>query len=401
MPPLSRPTDDDEVAALVGDFPATIADLFDGDLVAVEVLQATVDGEQGHDQSALCFDVHHGELDASASPLDLLENHATPVSCGSLPLEIVSEAGEGGHGVGEFVQGGGLVVLHDDDPCLAGLAGPVQLEVGQSDLGVNSVGIAHQKLIRDARAAEDADADLFGRWWEQIDLSLANSVVREIDYVTARGVIDKYEWLGTMPAVVWHCFGIFFDGCLGGVVTYGPEYIENLGQWDRYGYTGKIICLSRGACTHWSPAGSASRLIRKSMALLPDRFEVITATTDHEAGEVGTIYQACGFIHVRMNPATRWGAIGFRSRTLWQRWRIRKKSDMVARGLIPVKEHQKGRYFAFRGGKGAKRRHHRAIAHLIQPYPKRAACREDELVPASASAVQPCEAAPSPEEALL
>jgi hypothetical protein len=257
--------------------------------------------------------------------------------------------------------------------------------------------IAWQKQIRDQRAATDADADLFGRWWEGIDLKLANSVVREVSLVTARGVIEKYEWLGKLSAVTWLSYGIFFDGCLGGVVCYGPEYCENLGRWDRYGFTGKIILLSRGACAHWTPVGTASRLIRKSMTLLPDRFEVVTATTDHEAGEVGTIYQACGFVSCKMNwLPRRWYAEGWPSRTLSQRFGVWTKSGIEALGLTPKLEHQKGRYFAFRGPKAAQRKHRRAIAHLITPYPKRdAARREDEQAPTCASAVQPCGAAPT------
>ena len=95
-----------------------------------------------------------------------------------------------------------------------------------------------------------------------------------------------------------HCFGIFFDGHLGGAVVYGPEYGENLGVWDRYGFTGKIIALKRGACLHWAHPHAASKLIRRSMDLLPERYEVVTATVDAAAGEIGTIYQACGFHYV-------------------------------------------------------------------------------------------------------
>jgi hypothetical protein len=28
--------------------------------------------------------------------------------------------------------------------------------------------------------------------------------------------------------------------------------LENLGTWDKYGYSGQIIALLRGACTHWA-----------------------------------------------------------------------------------------------------------------------------------------------------
>ena len=72
-----------------------------------------------------------------------------------------------------------------------------------------------------------------------------------------------------MPAVTRYCFGIFFDGELGGAVVYGPEYGANLGMWDRYGYSGKIIGLLRDACTHWAHPHSASKLIRGPCVYCP------------------------------------------------------------------------------------------------------------------------------------
>ena len=90
-----------------------------------------------------------------------------------------------------------------------------------------------------------------------------------------------------MPAAIRHCFGIFFAGELGGAVVYGDEYGENLGVWDKYHYTGKIIALLRGACVHWAHPHSPSKLIRRSMHLLPGRYKVVTATVDGTLGEVG------------------------------------------------------------------------------------------------------------------
>ena len=94
-----------------------------------------------------------------------------------------------------------------------------------------------------------------------------------------------------MPAQARFCFGLFFEGQLGGAVVYGDEYAENLRVWDRYGYSGRIICLSRGASLPWAPKGSASRLIRRSMKLLPAPFEVVTGRVDAHLGEVGLVYQ--------------------------------------------------------------------------------------------------------------
>ena len=250
------------------------------------------------------------------------------------------------------------------------------------------VGKAWQRLIREERAAQSLDADLFGRWWESVDTDIKKAVVREVDIPTARGIIETYEWMKCLPAVVWYCYGIYFDGHLGGVVTYGPEYSENLGKvaretgkiaadWSRYGFEGKMILLSRGACTHWAHPHAGSKLIRQSMRMLPSRFEVVTATTDPAAGEIGTIYQACGFDYVgSMREGNSNVTFRPRDRHAWcGRWtKSGTRWEEVQRhypDAIPVMEYSKHRYFAFRGN--AQRQHRQAIAHLIKPYPKRGA----------------------------
>ncbi len=167
---------------------------------------------------------------------------------------------------------------------------------------------AHQRVMREQIAATGGNG-LLGEWWSGLDTDISKSTVKEIDRKLCENVILEYEWLGCMPAVVWHCYGIFFGQFCGGVVCYGPEYSENLGiqareagrkcaDWSKYGYEGKMILLSRGACVHWAHPHSGSRLIRRSMDLLPSKYEVVTATVDEAAGEIGTIYQACGFHYV-------------------------------------------------------------------------------------------------------
>lgn len=101
---------------------------------------------------------------------------------------------------------------------------------------------------------------------------IGTTQVRAISTEEAAAIILPNEWLGSMPAVSRHCFGIFFDGELGGAVVYGDEYGENLGVWRRYGYDGRIIALLRGACCHWAHPHAASK--RRSMDLLPDRYAV-------------------------------------------------------------------------------------------------------------------------------
>ena len=259
---------------------------------------------------------------------------------------------------------------------------------------------AHQRLIRERRADEAARENLYGAWWREIDTRIENAKVMEIDRATCEAIILEYEWLGCMPAVTWHHFGIYFDGNCGGVVCYGPEYSENLGiqareqgrkcaDWSRYGFEGRMILLSRGACVHWAHPHSGSKLIRRSMAMLPRKYEVVTATTDEAAGEIGTIYQACGFHYVgsmrdsndnvnsRRLDRDAWFIDGklYGTRTIRARIGSCKASDIlkVWPNAEKVRQHSKHRYFAFRGPPFRAKQDLKAISHLLKPYPKRPA----------------------------
>jgi len=265
---------------------------------------------------------------------------------------------------------------------------------------VLDVGKAHQRIIREERERNAASEDLFGAYWKNINTDISNAQIKEIDRATCQKIILEYEWLGCMPAVVWHMYGIFFDGHCAGVVCYGPEYSENLGKlcrerglagadWSKYGFEGKMILLSRGACVHWAHPHCGSKLICGSMKLLPEKYEIVTSTTDHAAGEVGTIYQACNFYYVGSmrdsNPNVKsrkmdrdaWLIDG----KIWSARSIRQKCGSTRIEEITkffpsvkkIKQHSKHRYFIFRGSKKAKKQHHEAIKDLIKPYPKRLA----------------------------
>jgi hypothetical protein len=116
------------------------------------------------------------------------------------------------------------------------------------------------------------------------------------------------------------------------------------------------------------------------MSMLPPQYQVVTATVDADAGEIGTIYQACNFDYAQMKTNVRYGAIvngtTYSSRTLRYHYgtgSMKKLRDQFGYdAVIPLPEMPKGRYFGFRGGKIARKHNRRAIAHLVQEYPKRA-----------------------------
>jgi hypothetical protein len=246
--------------------------------------------------------------------------------------------------------------------------------------------IAHQKLIKDQMEKEDAH-NLFGRWWENVDTDIKKAVVQEIDVRTATNLIKRYEWLQCMPAMVQYCYGIYFEGNLGGAVVYSTEYSENLGHWDKFDYTGKIILLSRGACVHWSHPHSASKLITQSMKMLPDKYKVVTATVDELAGEIGTIYQACNFTYIgsmrENNPKVndrdndRFGVeINgklYGARSIRQKLGTQRKEEILK--MFPdakfIPQKSKRRYFYFLGNKTEKKYYKSKIQEYIKEYPKR------------------------------
>ena len=180
-----------------------------------------------------------------------------------------------------------------------------------------------------------------------------------------------------MPALARYCFGIYFGEHLGGAVVYAHEPGENLGVWERYGFGGKIITLARGCCLPWAHPHAGSKLISASIRLLPERYKVVTASVDRAAGEIGTIYQACGFAYVGVMRSggrvliRRHDGSTLSGRQARRRFGTEAVSALRALGLDAVPVPRRARYFAFRGSRAERRRLRLAIQKLVKPYPTR------------------------------
>jgi hypothetical protein len=156
---------------------------------------------------------------------------------------------------------------------------------------------AHQRIIRESNAASNGSDELFVVHKQSTIFKLRESVVRRVSYVTARPIIEQHEWLRNMPLPksVRAIFGIFFEGNLGGVVV----YVEPSTRQFNERYPRKVLQLNRGACLWWTPTGAASRLIGASLReLAKEGIICVQAYCTPEAGEYGTIYQACNFWYV-------------------------------------------------------------------------------------------------------
>lgn len=252
-------------------------------------------------------------------------------------------------------------------------------------------GKAWQRLVREKVAANYEGTE----WWGGASLSLQKAVVRTTPRSVAEKIILEYEWLGTLPTFAVRFYGIFFDGwACGGVVCFADSYINIHAPTSLGLERTELATLVRGACTHWTPVGTASRLI--SIAL---RFErdlgkkAVLAYTDAEAGEIGTIYQACNFICLRhvvcgatelVHPRT--GKIYNSRVTESLRRKAGKLSSMnnpevvrwlKERGWTEQKPAPKLRYLYIlaRGRERSKIREQ--ISPFVIPYPKRAPEKRD------------------------
>lgn len=151
--------------------------------------------------------------------------------------------------------------------------------------------VAWQRQLRDQYAHEGAP---------NTDLSLKRAVVRPVTYAAAKQIILKYEWLGTMASTSYH-YGIFFGLHCAGATCVGRTATSGHNAHKPYGLRGshEFATLARGACVHWAPEGTNSKLVAWTIKLLrKTAIRVVIAYADTDAGEIGTIYQACGWTYI-------------------------------------------------------------------------------------------------------
>lgn len=247
---------------------------------------------------------------------------------------------------------------------------------------------AHQRIIREQKAKEISQ-DLYGKYWENINLDIKNSEIKEIDYKTARSIILEYEWLGTMGTTQYH-FGIYYDGCLAGVVCYGYFQAMNTNSGGHpyapyvgVKYSKNGIQLSRGACVHWSHKHSGSKLISQSLKTMSQRgYKYTIAFSDPEAGEIGTLYQATNWYYLGIGKTNHYdiyyknGKLYLNDRDFYKKYKIVGKINMEK--WIMDKEHlkiklrkPKGRYIKLIGNKKENKEMMKVLNPLIKPFPKR------------------------------
>lgn len=238
----------------------------------------------------------------------------------------------------------------------------------------NGTTVAWQKLLRDQVGNTTATGP-----WKNVCVDLKAASVREVTKKQAERVILTYEWLGTMAPTTYH-YGMFFGDVLGGVTCVGGHIcIGGNPPFRQFGIDrSRLLFLARGACAHWTPPGSASKLIAWTTRLLERGSvgDVLLAYGDPEAGEIGTVYQACGWSYIGRTG----GGHGWESPSM-RRVHFKVICNKARNARVPVTEYEKLLDDAgwkpyvispkYRYAKALNKSVARKIDAMALPYPKR------------------------------
>ena len=256
---------------------------------------------------------------------------------------------------------------------------------------------AHQRLIRERLALEP---DPFLEEKLALAASLKNGLVQEISKSEAKEIILKYEWLGNMGTSDY-AFGLYFGKHIAGAVCFGRTAgTKTDASICGTKYAHLVKTLNRGACVHWTHPHSASFLISHACRLMAQKgYHIFVAYADPSAGEIGTIYQACGWNYCGTASGSSsfvWAGEPIPKDPFWgtfkdgklhdernihhairRRYRIectrdQKRLAMIKEGFLFLKSQPKHRYVAFCGDKKTVATLKTALKwEVVHPYPKR------------------------------
>jgi hypothetical protein len=268
---------------------------------------------------------------------------------------------------------------------------------------------------RQAEAEREAETTLGAR--RPQDSGKIDYTIGEIGAAEAAEFIRRYEWLGTVGnPVARYCARNEYGEAAAVAILSAPVNVQaagicrplnprNLSDEDR-AYLATVACLERGACAHWAHPHTASWFIPKvlELARAEHGWKIFYAYSDPEAGEIGTIYQACNWLYIGAGAGR--GSRGPRSKfrhSDWPRTTLHGGGKWIGerafyqRGLSVadvgrrnglgrlsaarpwemIDDLDKGKYVKFVGNKGERRALMKALRYPVLPYPKRSSGKPD------------------------
>jgi len=159
-----------------------------------------------------------------------------------------------------------------------------------------------QYLIREETLEEDIKAhNLTQETLSSLrvgDFSFSHIDKKDEKVPLVKEFIHRYEWLGSMGQFPTHRFVSMYNDIVCGAMVFSiPNAFSKL-LGDGTHEIERLI--ARGACSSFTPKNLASNLIMKSIKWMVKntRFRLFVAYSDPDAGELGTVYQACNFYYI-------------------------------------------------------------------------------------------------------
>lgn len=184
------------------------------------------------------------------------------------------------------------------------------------------IGTCHQYKRKKDTEQEDKELGMpFGSKLEEF------TIKAELYSPEHRKLIERYEWLGTMGYSPKWIFTARYNGILGGVVI-----ISEPNSYTKHAEIEALI--SRGATASWTPINLGSKLLMFACneTVKNTNKRVFFGYSDHTAGEIGTIYQACNFLYLGNS---------FGSRTMYELKNGKKVTSRYFRKTSTYKKYAK------------------------------------------------------------
>ncbi len=223
---------------------------------------------------------------------------------------------------------------------------------------------------------------LFGDNLEYSGMAVSQMTVRKITVSFAREYISTYHYTKTMPDSTMHCFAGYYGEALAGIIVFGMGSGKNQ-------YTALVPEIQNGEYLEltrlWSPDNmphnTESKLIMKSISMLPKEIKLIVSFADPSRNHAGTIYQATNFYYCGMSAG---GKVLVTSDGIEKHPRLlgiykmrhpeykELSNDELMKicGYTYKESSPKHRYVLLRGSKFEKKNLYKLIAPLVQAYPK-------------------------------
>jgi hypothetical protein len=189
---------------------------------------------------------------------------------------------------------------------------------------------------------------------------------------------ETYQWLlekhyaKRIPQIM-HSFGLYINGALKGVVTYGipasPALCMGICGKE---YSDKVLELNR-LCLMENNKNESSFLVSHSIQLLP-KPTIVVSYADTSQGHVGYVYQATNFLYTGLSAnRVDWTIKGMEhkhSKTISDGMTLESIKEKYGDDFYYTERSRKHRYIFFHGSKTDKKIMRKLLKYNIEPYPK-------------------------------